>query len=96
MADEATVVKEPMDLIRLSLDERVYVKIRGERELRGRMHAYDQHLNIILGEVEEVVTTTEVDTETFEEIVKTEKRTMDFLFVRGDMVVLVSPTLRST
>jgi len=38
MADEATVVKEPMDLIRLSLDERVYVKIRGERELRGRMH----------------------------------------------------------
>ena len=35
-ADDA--VKEPMDLIRLSLDERVYVKLRGDRELRGRMH----------------------------------------------------------
>ena len=39
MADDASAtVKEPLDLIRLSLDERVYVKLRGERELRGRLH----------------------------------------------------------
>ena len=31
-------VKEPLDLIRLSLDERIYVKMRNERELRGRLH----------------------------------------------------------
>jgi hypothetical protein len=31
-------VKEPLDLIKLSLDERIYVKCRGERELRGRLH----------------------------------------------------------
>lgn len=31
-------VKEPLDLIRLSLDEKVYVKMRNERELRGRLH----------------------------------------------------------
>lgn len=37
MAEETTV-KEPLDLIKLSLDERVYVKCRGERELRGRLH----------------------------------------------------------
>ena len=43
-------VEEPLDLIRLSLDERVYVKMRNERELRGRLHAYDQHLNMVLGE----------------------------------------------
>ena len=35
--DEATV-KDPLDLIRLSLDERVYVKCRGEREVRGKLH----------------------------------------------------------
>lgn len=38
MAEQDGVVKEPMDLIRLSLDEKVYVKLRGDRELRGRMH----------------------------------------------------------
>lgn len=53
-------VEEPLDLIRLSLDERIYVKMRNERELRGRLHAYDQHLNMILGDVEETVTSVEV------------------------------------
>ena len=177
--DEATVA-EPLDLIRLSLDERIYVKMRGERELRGRLHvslacrstptptpaetaarstaprvapninthkpqAYDQHLNMILGDVEETITTLDIDDETYEEIIKvrqkgaggkgapsspaarrarrrasfflpfsltrarptrpprntrrpttqTSKRTLPFLFVRGDGVILVSPPLRS-
>ena len=39
--------EEPLDLIRLSLDERIYVKCRGERELRGKLHGYDQHLNMV-------------------------------------------------
>ena len=38
MAEEEATVKEPLDLIRLSLDERVYVKLRGDRELRGVLH----------------------------------------------------------
>lgn len=44
-------MNEPLDMVRLSLDERVYVKMRHERELRGRLHAYDQHLNMVLGDV---------------------------------------------
>mmetsp|Transcript_26243 Transcript_26243/g.73652 ORF Transcript_26243/g.73652 Transcript_26243/m.73652 type:complete len:97 (-) Transcript_26243:179-469(-) len=91
--DESTV-REPLDLVRLSLDERVYVKLRGDRELRGKLHAYDQHLNMILGEVEETITTIEIDDETYEEIVKTNRRVIPFLFVRGDGVILVSPPLR--
>lgn len=85
-------VEEPLDLIRLSLDERIYVKMRNDRELRGRLHvrataaaaaaaaagvecasllqAYDQHLNMILGDVEETVTTVEIDEETYEELYK--------------------------
>ena len=57
-------------MIRLSLDERIFVKLRGERELRGKLHAYDQHLNMILADVEESSTTVEHDEETGEEIVK--------------------------
>ncbi|GJN14520.1 hypothetical protein PR202_gb01359 [Eleusine coracana subsp. coracana] len=108
--EEDMAVKEPLDLIRLSLDERIYVKLRSDRELRGKLHAYDQHLNMILGDVEEVVTTVEIDDETYEEIVRicyadestlplcsfqTSKRTIPFLFVRGDGVILVSPPLRT-
>lgn len=94
MADDDAAVKEPLDLIKLSIDERIYVKLRGDRELRGVLHAYDQHLNMILGQVEETVTTVEIDDETYEEIVKTNKRTVPYLFVRGDGVILISPPLR--
>ncbi|KAL4423439.1 hypothetical protein ABPG77_005391 [Micractinium sp. CCAP 211/92] len=93
--EEDNTVREPLDLIRLSLDEKVYVKLKGERELRGKLHAYDQHLNMILGDVEETVTSVEIDEETFEEIIKTNKRMVPYLFVRGDGVILVSPPLRS-
>ena len=31
-------VAEPLDLVRLSLDEIVFVKLRGDRELKGRLH----------------------------------------------------------
>uniref|UniRef100_A0AC11CV43 LSM3 homolog, U6 small nuclear RNA and mRNA degradation associated n=1 Tax=Ovis aries TaxID=9940 RepID=A0AC11CV43_SHEEP len=95
LAQQTTnTVEEPLDLIRLSLDERIYVKMRNDRELRGRLHAYDQHLNMILGDVEETVTTIEIDEETYEEIYKSTKRNIPMLFVRGDGVVLVAPPLR--
>ena len=42
MADAADAdsapVSEPLDLVRLSLDEIVFVKLRGDRELKGRLH----------------------------------------------------------
>ena len=31
-------IDEPLDLVRLSLDEVVFVKLRGDRELKGRLH----------------------------------------------------------
>ena len=93
--DQAAAIKEPLDLVRLSLNEQVFVKLKGDRELRGRLHAYDQHLNFILGDVEETVTTVEIDEETFEEIIKTKKRMLPYLFVRGDGVIMISPPLRT-
>uniref|UniRef100_A0A453G014 Uncharacterized protein n=1 Tax=Aegilops tauschii subsp. strangulata TaxID=200361 RepID=A0A453G014_AEGTS len=53
------------------------------------------HLNMILGDVEEIVTTVEIDDETYEEIVRVSSLTIPFLFVRGDGVILVSPPLRT-
>jgi U6 snRNA-associated Sm-like protein LSm3 len=91
----STSVEKPIDLVRLSLDERIFVKCKGDRELRGKLHAFDQHLNMVLGPVEETHKITEVDSETGEKIVKVEKRELEMLFVRGDIVVLIAPPLRT-
>ncbi|GFQ05014.1 sm-like protein lsm3a [Phtheirospermum japonicum] len=93
--EEKRAMKQPLDLIYLSLDERIYVKLLHDHELRGKLHAYDQHLNMILGDVQEIITTMEIDDETYEEIARTTKRTVPFLFVRGDVIILVSPPLRT-
>ncbi|KAJ1734162.1 U4/U6-U5 snRNP complex subunit lsm3 [Coemansia sp. BCRC 34490] len=90
------MVEEPLDLVRLSLDERIYVKLRGDRELRGRLHAYDQHLNMILGEVEETTTIVNVEDGSQGQSINTVNRKVPMLFVRGDGVILVSPPSRSS
>ncbi|KAK9467158.1 hypothetical protein V1512DRAFT_262088 [Lipomyces arxii] len=80
------VVAEPLDLVRLSLNERVYVKLKGDREMRGRLHAYDSHCNLVLSDVEETVYTIDED-----ESLKTVVKQSEMLFVRGDAVVLINP-----
>ncbi len=47
--------------------------------------AYDQHLNMILGEVEETITTVEIDDETYEEIIKVLRRHMQLAHVHVEV-----------
>lgn len=35
---DQAAVSEPLDLVRLSINEVVFVKLRGDRELNGRLH----------------------------------------------------------
>lgn len=63
-------VNEPFDLVRLSISERVLVKLRGDRELRGILHAYDGHMNLILGDVEETIYDVDVAEDTGAETIK--------------------------
>lgn len=88
------MISEPLDLVRLNLDEQIYVKMRGDRELRGHLNAYDQHMNLVLSDVEETITHVSVDEDTLEELVRIEKKKHDMLFVRGDGVILVTPRSR--
>ncbi|KAF8631581.1 hypothetical protein AX15_002331 [Amanita polypyramis BW_CC] len=89
-------IQEPFDLIRLSLSERVYVKLRGDRELTGVLHAYDGHMNLILSDVEETILIVDTDSMPQGAVpVNVAKRKMDMLFVRGDGVILVSPPSRA-
>ncbi|KAG9232603.1 hypothetical protein BJ875DRAFT_73584 [Amylocarpus encephaloides] len=86
----AAPVSEPLDLVRLCLNEVVFVKLRGDRELKGRLHAYDSHCNLVLGDVEETVYVVDEDEEG-DEMVKSIHKKSEMLFVRGDSVVLISP-----
>ncbi|KAJ1310139.1 hypothetical protein OPQ81_006884 [Rhizoctonia solani] len=96
MADAAGsgTVQEPFDLIRLSLSERVYVKLRGDRELTGVLHGYDGHMNLIMSDVEESIMIVENPENPANPNIKVAKRNVEMLFVRGDGVILVSPGSR--
>ncbi|ODQ63702.1 Sm-like ribonucleo protein [Nadsonia fulvescens var. elongata DSM 6958] len=85
---QGSFMTEPLDLIRLSLNETVYVKLRDGRELTGRLHAYDSHCSMVLGDVEETVSSID-ENDVSKVTTKTNKS--DMLFVRGDSVILVSP-----
>ncbi|KAH7132634.1 hypothetical protein B0J11DRAFT_427384 [Dendryphion nanum] len=82
---------EPLDLVRLCIDEMVLVKLRGDRELKGRLHAYDSHCNLVLGDVEETIYVADEEEDDVEPRVRTIKKQSEMLFVRGDSVVLIAP-----
>jgi U6 snRNA-associated Sm-like protein LSm3 len=80
---ESASIQEPLDLVRLALAETVEVKCRGDRILTGKLHAYDAHLNLVLGDVIETFPSIEQEG-------STQQRRMEMLFVRGDGIILLS------
>jgi len=65
-------------LLNSSLGSMILIKLKGGKELRGRLKSFDQHLNIVLEEAEEVKHDGEV-------------KRLGLVLIRGDNVVLVSP-----
>jgi small nuclear ribonucleoprotein len=61
------------------LETQVLVRLKGGRTVKGVLKSYDQHLNLILANAEEV------DSKTGN------SRPLGLLMVRGDNVVLISP-----
>ncbi|WFO75728.1 RNA-binding protein [Desulfurococcaceae archaeon MEX13E-LK6-19] len=57
----------------------VLIRLKGNREVRGKLKSYDQHLNIVLDDAEEI----REDGST---------RKLGTIVIRGDTVVLISPT----
>lgn len=79
-------VSEPLDIIKLCLDEQIYVKLRGFREMKGKLHGYDSHCNMVLGDAIETIYSVD---ETTKEITSA-KENHQMVFVRGDSVILVT------
>jgi len=62
-----------------NLGNKVLIRIKNDVEIRGKLKSYDQHLNIVLEDAEEI----RRDGST---------RKLGTIVVRGDTVILISPT----
>ncbi|ODV67183.1 LSM-domain-containing protein [Hyphopichia burtonii NRRL Y-1933] len=75
--------QEPLDLIRFQLDELVLVKLRGAREIKGKLQGYDSHCNMVLSDAQEYI----FNEDSSAPIIKK----TEMVFVRGDSVILINP-----
>lgn len=64
-----------------SLGKTVLIRLKGGKNLRAKLRGFDQHLNLVLDETEEIT-----DQENI--------RKLGILIVRGDNVVMISPPPR--
>jgi small nuclear ribonucleoprotein len=76
-----------MELLRDSIGTQVLVEMKGRKKVKGKLLGYDQHLNLILENAEEITFDPETNTESVVAIQN--------VIVRGDNVVIVSPTPKS-
>ncbi len=59
--DSTYNLTEPIDMIKFSINEVIYIKCRGDRELKGKLIAFDDHFNMILTDAEEIYKEEETD-----------------------------------
>lgn len=74
----STLAESAKKLLSESLGNIVLVKLKGGREIRGILKSYDQHLNLVLENAEEVKSNGKI-------------RKLGTIIIRGDNVVLISP-----
>ncbi len=76
-----------MELLKKSIGTQVLVEMKERKKVKGKLLGYDQHLNLILENAEEITFDPETNTESVVAIQN--------VIVRGDNVVIVSPTPKS-
>ena len=69
---------KPLNMLNRSMNGRVIVELRSQREFRGVLDGYDPHMNLVLKKAEEYVAGEKV-------------RDMEMVIVRGDNVIYISP-----
>ena len=65
-------------LLASSMGKIVLIRLKGNKEVRGRLKSFDYHLNIVLEDAEELLEEGKV-------------RRLGQIIIRGDNVVIVSP-----
>jgi len=65
-------------LLEESVGKVVLVKLRGNKSIRGKLQGFDQHMNLLLGEAEDISNSD-----------KTAR--LGTIILRGDNVIIISP-----
>ena len=68
-------------ILEQNLGKQVIVRLKGGRSLRGKLKGFDQHLNLVLDETDDMTTPENV-------------KKLGLIIVRGDNVVIISPPPR--
>jgi len=70
-----------LKILSKSLGCTVLVRLRGGKLLRGILQGYDQHMNLVLEEAEEILN-------------ENPSKRLGTIVIRGDNVMMISPTVK--
>jgi small nuclear ribonucleoprotein len=71
-------VERPLDALNSARNKRVIIELKNKRQILGTLKAFDIHINVVLDDAEE-----REDGQII--------RKLGTVFIRGDMIVIVSP-----
>jgi small nuclear ribonucleoprotein len=69
---------KPLNVLAQAVNRNVIVELKGKKEYRGTLDGYDQHMNLVLKNAEEIVNGQPA-------------RKLSLTIVRGDNVIYISP-----
>lgn len=75
--EEAGVKETAHRLLESYIGNKVLIRVKGDLEIKGRLKTFDQHLNLVLDDAEELK--------------EKDNRRIGIVLVRGDSVITVSP-----
>jgi len=73
-----TESERPLDALNAARGKRVIVELKNNKQIIGKLKAFDIHINTVLDEAEE-----RADGEV--------KRKLGTVFIRGDTIIIISP-----
>jgi small nuclear ribonucleoprotein len=73
-------IERPFDLLNNSMQKQVLVRLKGVKHLRGKLVAFDQHMNLVMDDTDEL----EGDDV---------KSKIGTVIVRGDNILYISPSI---